>query len=100
MNLLQRESHKRFINLVSTVDLLTTAPFTVKTLDPENVDADKKLFYSRVDSQVVAELIKNMLTDAEHSKLMLKNICLLFRIIPPATTELMDRAYSGYYLIE
>ena len=32
----------------------------------------KEIFYSRVDSQVVADLIKNILTDAEYAKLMLK----------------------------
>ena len=44
MNLLQRESHKRFINLVSTVDLLTTAPFTVTTLDPEMLTLTRSYF--------------------------------------------------------
>ena len=52
------------------------------TLDTANVDSDKKLYYSRVDSQVVAELIKNVLTDTEYSRLILKRICLLFRMIP------------------
>ena len=41
-------------------------------LDPANNPGHKELFYSRVDSQVVAELIKNILTDAEYAKLMLK----------------------------
>ena len=41
-------------------------------LDPPNNPGHKELFYSRVDSQVVAELIKNILTDAEYSKLMFK----------------------------
>ena len=85
MNLLQRESHKRFSKPVSTVESLSAVPFTVTTLGPANSEDDKKLFYSRVDSKVVAELIKNILTDAESSKLMLKIICLLFRMIPPAT---------------
>ena len=34
--------------------------------------------YSRVDSQVVAELIKNILTDAEYAKLMLKRSIFTF----------------------
>ena len=72
MNILQREAHMSFSNPVSTVDPLSAAPFTVMTLDPANVDDDKKLIYSRVDSQLFAELIKNILTDAEYSKLMLK----------------------------
>ena len=72
MNILQREYHRRFSKRFATVDTLPVAPFTVTTLDPANVDDDKKLFYSRMDSQVVAELIRNILTDAEYSKLMLK----------------------------
>ena len=69
----------RFSNPVAIVDPLPAAPFTVTTLDPANVDANKKLFYYQVDSQVVAELIKNVLTDAEYSKLMLKNIMFTFQ---------------------
>ena len=54
MKILQRESHKCFSGPVANVDPFTADPFTVMTLDPANVDADKKLFYSPVDSQVVA----------------------------------------------
>ena len=79
MNLLQRESHNRFRNPVATVDTLPTDLFTVTILDPSNYDANKKLFYSRVDSQVVAELSKIILTDAEYSKLMLKKNMFTFQ---------------------
>ena len=72
MNILQHEAHKRFSNPVSTVDTLLAAVFTVTTLDPANVDADKNILYSRVDPQVVAEIYKNILTEAEYSKLMIK----------------------------
>ena len=47
-------------------------------LDPANDPSHKELFYSRVDSQVVADLIKNILTDAEYSKLMLKRSIFTF----------------------
>ena len=47
-------------------------------LDPANNPDHKELFYSRVDSKVVAELIKNILTDAEYSKLMLKRSIFTF----------------------
>ena len=40
-NILQRESHKSFINPVAIVDPLPAVPFTVTTLDPDNVNADK-----------------------------------------------------------
>ena len=79
MNLFKYEAHKRFIKLVATVDPLPAAPFTVTTIDPANVDNNKKLFYSRVDSQVVAELIKNILTEDEYSKLMLKKNIFTFQ---------------------
>ena len=79
MNLLQREAHKRFSNPVSTVDTLLAAVFTVTTLDPANGDADKKIFYFRVDSQLVTDLIKNILTDAEYSNLMSKKIMFTFQ---------------------
>ena len=48
-------------------DALPPTPFKVTQLDPANDPAHKELFYSRVDSQVVAELINNILTDAEYS---------------------------------
>ena len=54
MNILQHKSHKRFNKPVTTVDPLPAAPLTMTNLDPTNVGDDKKLFYSRVDSQVVA----------------------------------------------
>ena len=50
MNFLQREAHKRFSKPVDTVHPLPTAPFTVTTLDPSNVDDNKKLFHSWVNS--------------------------------------------------
>ena len=47
-------------------------------LDPANDPSHKELFYSRVDLQVVAELIKNILIDAEYAKLMLKRSIFTF----------------------
>ena len=79
MNILQREAHKRFINPVATVDPLSVIPFMVTTLDPDNVHVDKKLLYSWVDSQVVTELMKNIFTNSEYCKLMLKNSMFTFQ---------------------
>ena len=59
-------------------DALPPTPFKVMQLDPANDPSHKELFYSRVDSQVVAELIKNILTDAEYAKLMLKKSIFTF----------------------
>ena len=44
VNLFQHEAHKRFSNLVATVDPLPAALFRVTTLDPANVDDDKSFF--------------------------------------------------------
>ena len=100
LNILQREAHKCFRKPVDIVGHLYGSPFTVTTLDSSNVNNYKKLFYSRVDSQVAAELIKNILTDDEYSNMMLKNnICLLLRMIPPVTKELMACAYSSSFSI-
>ena len=79
MNILQRDAHRRFNNPVATVDPLYAALFMVTTLDPANVDTNKKLFYSRVYSQVVAELIKNILTNAEYFKIILKENMFTFQ---------------------
>ena len=72
MDLLQRESHKRYSNAIAEGDTLPPTTLKVTQLDPANNPDNKELFYSRVDSQVFVELIKNILTDAEYAKLMLK----------------------------
>ena len=72
MDPLQREAHTRYSTAIVEGDTLPPTPFKVTQIDPTNDPAHKELFYSRVDSQVVAELIKNILTDAEYAKLMLK----------------------------
>ena len=72
MDCLQLEAHKRYSNAIAEGDVLPPTTFKVTQLDPSNTPDHKELFYSRVDSQFVAELIKNILTDAEYAKLMLK----------------------------
>ena len=78
MNRLQREAHKRYINAIAEGDVLPPTPFKVTQLDPANNPDHKELFYLRVDSQVVADLIKNILPDAEYTKLMLKSSIFTF----------------------
>ena len=78
MERLQREAHKRYSNEVAEGNELPLTPFSVTALDPANDADDKTKFYSRVDSQVVAELIKNVLTDADYAKLMLKRSIFTF----------------------
>ena len=76
---MQRKARKHFNIPVATFDPLSAAPFMVTNINPANVTANKNLFYYRVDSQVVIELIKNILTDAEYSKLMLKTNMFTFQ---------------------
>ena len=78
MNRLQREAHKRYSNAIAEGDVLPPTPFKVTQLDPTNNPDHKELLYLRVGLQVVAELIKNILTDAEYSKLMLKRSIFTF----------------------
>ena len=78
MDRLQREAQKRYSTAIAEGDALPPTPFKVTQLDPANNPAHKELFYLRADSQVVAELIKNILTDAEYAKLMLKRSIFTF----------------------
>ena len=78
MNRLQQEVHKSYSNAIAEGDVLPPTAFKVTQLDPANNHDHKELFYLRVDLQVVAELIKNILTDAEYVKLMLKRSIFTF----------------------
>ena len=70
-------------------DVLTPTPTKVTQLDPANNPNNKELFYLRVDLQVFTELIKNILTDAEYAKLMLKRSIFTF-----------EEDTTGVYLID
>ena len=64
MDSLQREAHKNYNNSIVEGDALPPTPFKVTQRDPANNPGHQELFYVRVDSQVVADLIKNIFTDA------------------------------------
>ena len=81
MDRLQWEAHKRYSNAIAEGDALPPTPFKVTQLDPANSPDHKELFYLRLDSQVVAELIKNVLTDAEYPNLCLKGLFLRLKTI-------------------
>ena len=81
MDSLQRKAHKHYNNAIAEGDALPPTPFKVTQLYPDNNPGHKELFDSRVDSQVVAELIKNILTDAEYARLMLKGIFLRLKTV-------------------
>ena len=51
----------------------------MKELDPVNGEDDKTTFYSRVNSQVVIKLVKNILNDTDYSKFILKNSLFTFK---------------------
>ena len=78
MDRLQRKAHKHYSTAIAEGDALPPTPFKVTQLDPANDPAHKELFYLREDSQVVAELIKNILTEAEYAKLMFKRSIFTF----------------------
>ena len=78
MDCLQREAHKRYSNAIAEDDALPPTPFKVTQLYPANNPVHKELLYLWVDLQVVAELIKNILNDAEYTKLMLKRSIFTF----------------------
>ena len=65
MDRLQQEAHKRYSNAIAEGDALPPTPLKVTQLEPVNNPGHKELFYLWVDSLVVAELIKNILTDSE-----------------------------------
>ena len=67
---LQRIAHARFCTEVAAGDPLPPGPWSTRQLDPANVPADKKTFYDRVNSQVVAQLVQNILTPEGYSKLL------------------------------
>ena len=45
---------------------------TVRALDPGNVAADKKTFYDRFDSNIIARSIKNALTPEGYDSLLIE----------------------------
>ncbi len=64
-------AHTRFANPIIHPSPIPTGPFTARDIDPESTAADRPIFYSRVDSAVVAKLIENCLTPAGWADLML-----------------------------
>ncbi len=58
----KREAHKRFATALAPGDEIPAPPHTAWDIDPANDNNDKKTFYSRVNSLVVATSIKNCLS--------------------------------------
>ena len=68
----QREAFRRFSTAIDEADPIPATPWKKETLDPATVAADQKTFYRRVDSNVVTEIIKGMLTPKGWADLLLE----------------------------
>ena len=68
----QRAAFGRFHEPIAPGNPIPAAPFPLKTLDPASDDDDKKLFYQRVHSNVVATNIQNCLTPSGFDDLLLQ----------------------------
>ena len=72
METLQRNAIKGFGTALAPGDPIPDPPFAKRALDPANHDADKTLFYERVDSHVVAEWLKNIFDTQSFAKILLE----------------------------
>lgn len=72
LEMVQRRAFKRYNNPIAEHDPVPNQPWTANILDPATVDADKVIFYDRVNGNVVVELIKNTLTPGGWDDLMLQ----------------------------
>ena len=80
---MQRNAHSYFSTAVDRADPIPTAPFIARELKPATVDDDKKAFYKRVNSQVVAEWLHNTLNDEGYSDILRQQE--LFSFVDSAT---------------
>ena len=67
----QRAAHGRYATKLGPTDPIPAAPFASKDLKPATNEDDKKQFYSKVHSNVVARIIENALTATGYADLML-----------------------------
>ena len=72
MEIIQQNANKRFGIAIAQGNPIPAPPFTKRDLNPANNDADKPLFYERVDSHVVAEWLKNILDTQSFAKILLE----------------------------
>jgi len=68
----QRAAFGRFGEPIAPGDPIPEPPFQLKELDPASNDEHKKLFYRRVDSNVVVANIQNCLTPSGYEDLLLQ----------------------------
>lgn len=69
----QRAAHARFATALRDNDPIPDLPWTTDQLDPGASAPNKVKFYDRVNGNVVAELIKKILTPSGFDDLMLES---------------------------
>ncbi len=82
-----REAQTHFATAVTYPTPVLDGPYAARDIDPENTAPDRIVFYSRVDSAVVAKLIENSLTPLGWSDLMLYKD--KFSYVDQATGEIL-----------
>ena len=75
---MQREAHRRNATALAETDPIPPLPWAKSDLDPANVDADKERFYRRVDSNVVTENIKGILSAKGWQDILLESSSFTF----------------------
>ncbi len=81
----QHAAHCWFSAILLPTDPIPASPFTSRSIDPANVDGDKKVFYDRVNASVLAKLIENTLTTIGFQDLLLQKD--MFTFTDSATGE-------------
>lgn len=61
LSVMQRAAHKRYGHELAVADPIPPQPWSARVLNPAANDADRTIFYSRVRSAVVLELLNNSL---------------------------------------
>ena len=72
LEIVQQGAHARFGTDLADGDTIPAQPWMSVSLDPENNNAEKAKFYTRVHANVVAEIVKNLLTPNRWDDLMLQ----------------------------
>ena len=78
---MKQEVQRIFCTAVRETDPVPDGPFQYKVIDPANNLTDKELFYKRVDSQVVAEWIKNTVSNSDYLEMMSQKKDFAFRTV-------------------
>lgn len=75
----QRAAHEHYGEKLDPEGAIPAAPFEAKNLDPANNEDDKKQFFKKVCSNVVAKIVENGLSRSGYADLMLQKNSFLFK---------------------